>query len=83
MVHDGAIEAITAYLVKWMAKEQKNHKPKKLLKKVAKKGIASPEAFKEWLARLKSGAIPGYRLDASEGVIKSTSGPPPSSPLPP
>jgi hypothetical protein len=83
MVHDGAIEAITAYLVKWMAKEQKNHKPKKLLKKVAKKGIASPEAFKEWLARLKSGAIPGYRLDTSEGVIKSTSGPPPSSPGPP
>ncbi len=83
MVNDGSVGAITSFLVKWTAKDQKDHKPKKLLKKVTKKGIASEEAFKEWLERLQSGAIPGYRLDSLKGVITSSSVPPPSSSVPP
>jgi hypothetical protein len=76
----GAITAITSFLDKRTAKERKDHKPKKLLKKVTKKGIASKEAFKEWLVRLQLGSIPGYRLDSMKGVIASSSMAPSSSP---
>ena len=84
MVDGEAIAAITSFLDKRTAREQRDHKPKKLLKKVTKKGVASKEAFHEWLQRLQSGAIPGYSFDATNGVITPSPVPPASAPgLPP
>ena len=63
------VAAITSFLSKRAAKEEKDYKPKKLQKKVVKKGMGEPHDFKLWLERLKRGAISGYCFDASSGLI--------------